>query len=224
MGIVCDGMGGLAYGEIASETVVLVFSEWFEEEFRYIVPTDGLAQSISRQWYYLVKKSEDAVHSYSIEKGEGMGTTLSLLLIVEGRYFALQVGDSRIYKVCAEGVQQITTDHSYVMSMVEQGLMTVDEACVSKRKNELTRCIGMGEFSEADFFQGDVSTGDSFLLSSDGFHGGLVTDRINALLLELGQMNAHNAKARVAAAIEQKKSDGEKDNLSAIFVKVGKGG
>ncbi len=220
MGIVCDGMGGLSYGELASETVTKIFSEWFEQEFRYLMNTDELAESLKNQWDFLVETAQNDVYSRGIQMGAQMGTTLSLLLLICGKYYALQIGDSRIYKICGGKPELITTDHSCVMDKVSSGLMTFDEACLSKEKNVLTRCIGVGEYFKADFYEGESLDGDCFLMSSDGFHGGMTADGMCSLLTELCGLSRRGVKSRLEAAIEQKKSGGEKDNISAIFVKL----
>lgn len=100
-----------------------------------------------------------------------MKTTLSAFLIIDGKFYAAQVGDSRIYLFRDNTAFQITSNHSYVAELAEKGLMTFDEAKVAEKKNFLTRCIGnMSDFSP-DFYSGEVFGGDCFSISSDGFHG-----------------------------------------------------
>lgn len=220
MGIVCDGMGGLSSGEIASQTVVGIFSDWFDNEFRYILSGDGLFPNICCQWSGLIKSAHKQLTAYITNSGSELGTTLSVLLIVNGCYYAAQIGDSRIYMCRDNLAQQVTNDHSYVADLARNGLITFDEASVSTEKNVLTRCIGsMDEFAP-DFYTGEVCGGDFFLISSDGFHGGIVAREMSVIVENINSSDIKEVKNRLERRIEQKKQHGERDNITALCVKV----
>ncbi|MGN1119996.1 MAG: PP2C family protein-serine/threonine phosphatase, partial [Oscillospiraceae bacterium] len=170
LGIVCDGMGGLSHGEAASRDTVRFFAEWFEEEFRYIIAQGDISELIAAQWSQLITAANDHLRSCSAHFGS-MGTTLSVILIFCGRYYAAQIGDSRIYLLNGETAVQVTRDHSLVSEQIASGLLTEEEARSSPDKNVITRCIGVMEDVSADFYTNTVSGGVSFLICSDGFHG-----------------------------------------------------
>lgn len=220
MGIVCDGMGGMSDGEYASSTVVAIFSDWYENEFRYIKKCKDLYDIIKQQWAYLIDLAEKNLEAYCRGSEIEAGTTLSVLLVVEKNYYAAQVGDSRIFHIQEGNIQRITNDHSYVMEMVEKGFMTIDEASLSEDKNILTRCIGSAEKSQADFFRGEICKKDCFILSSDGFHGGLDQEGLNNMLRGICSKKNFEVKRQIEKSIKSKKENGETDNISLIYLRV----
>lgn len=220
LGVVCDGMGGLSKGEIASKTVADIFANWFEEEFRYILSNSDLFMVLKTQWEILISAAKSILCDISNECGEALGTTLSLLLLADGKYYVAQIGDSRIYLFRDSSSFRITTDHSYVMELADKGLMTYDEANLAKNKNILTRCIGsMGEFS-ADYYMGDVCKNDFFLISSDGFHGNKTDAEMREIIFSIFNSSEHDRETAIKKAITNKINEGESDNISAICVKV----
>lgn len=220
LGIVCDGMGGLSDGEFASKTVVDLFSNWYAKELKHIINSDNLFGEICSQWSALMCRARVIFSEHIGDSDKIMGTTLSVLLIVGGKYYAAQVGDSRIYLYRNGAALQITSDHSYVAELAEKGLMTFDEANVAPNKNILTRCIGnMCQFSP-DFYLGDVLAGDCFSLSSDGFHGGIIASGINEILGDIFSVNGRKMRRRLDEQIVKKMKNGESDNITAICVKV----
>ena len=219
-GIVCDGMGGLSEGEYASRTVVNLFSDWYVNDFRKIAESADLFGEIRAKWCELMSKARDTFVNREETTHSSMGTTLSALLIVSGRYYAAQVGDSRIYLYRDGSAVQITSDHSYVAELAEKGLMTFDEANVAPNKNILTRCIGnMCEFSP-DFYTGEVLEGDCFSISSDGFHGGIIASEMNRILKDIFSSNGRKMRHSLDEKVSEKMKMGEKDNITAICVKT----
>lgn len=219
-GVVCDGVGGLSDGEIASNTVVSLFSSWFEEEFKYILSDKNVTENVIMQWEKLIDTAQQQIGAIIKANGASMGTTLSALLIIGDNYIAAQIGDSRIYRYNSESITNITTDHSVVMEMVQKGLMTYDEASTSKKKNMITRCIGPANNIIADYFCGLVRKNDCFFLSSDGFHGGLPSKLLNNMVVTISKEKNKKIEKMIDLAFEYKKSIGEKDNISLIYIKI----
>lgn len=220
LGVVCDGVGGLSDGEIASNAVVSLFSSWFEEEFKYILSDENVTENVKMQWEKLINTAQRQIGAMIKVNGASMGTTLSALLIIEDTYVAAQIGDSRIYRYNSGSITNITTDHSVVMEMVQKGLMTYDEASTSKKKNMLTRCIGPANNIKADYFCSLVRKNDCFFLSSDGFHGGLPAELLNNLVVTISREKNKKIEKMIDLAFEYKKFIGEKDNISLIFIKI----
>lgn len=218
MGVVCDGMGGLSNGEFASRTVLNFFQNWFLNEFVCNMPLSYISEFVFSQWWVLIDKANNVLLELSEDSGEQMGTTLSVLLIINGEYYAAQVGDSRIYLRTNENVSQVTNDHSYVMEQVQKGMMTETEARLSEKRNVLTRCIGAVKETVGDFYNGAVQSGDSFLISSDGFHGGTSLKEIGAILTELNSCKHSKVEKTLNNYIDFRKNAGEKDNITAVVV------
>ena len=220
LGVICDGVGGLSDGEIASSAVVRCFSEWFLEEFRYIRSTDDIFENVKSQWSKLVEAAQQEISALISQRKSNMGTTLSALLLAAGKYFVVQVGDSRVYLNRAGNIKNITTDHSYVMELAQKGFITYDEACLSKKKNILTRCIGPNSNVRTDFYTGDLFPQDCFILSSDGFHGGLTVDAVSNIIKMLCDSETKETGKLIERIFRDKMEAGEKDNISLIFVKA----
>lgn len=223
LGVVCDGMGGLSFGEYASRTAAGFFTEWFRSEFRYLMSTVALFENLRRQWSALVEAANRELLLFGKAQDARVGTTLSLLLLFAGKYYVAQVGDSRVYLGSERGLRQLTTDHSYVTEMAEKGLLTRDEARISAKRNELTRCIGATEETFADYFTGDAPAGAFFVLSSDGFHGRIKSDRLSEWFAGYAGLSPRKKARALEKMIERKKELGEKDNLSVLTVLIKEG-
>lgn len=218
MGLVCDGMGGLANGKLASQTVADAFCGWFENRFSENISSEAPAEYIFSEWDSLITDSNNTLIEMSKSFGEQMGTTLSVLLIYNGEYYAAQVGDSRIYRLTNGSAVQVTKDHSYVMEMVSKGMMTETEARLSKERNVLTRCIGAVSEVRGDLYNGTVLNGDTFLITSDGFHGRQSPEDIRGVLTELSTCRHGRIEKKLTDLIEFRKKNGEKDNITALVV------
>lgn len=217
MGIVCDGMGGLSNGEVASHNVVVAFAEWFEEEFQYIMTETVSEQVVFIQWQQIIADVNFQIRKLSVELGCKMGTTLSVLMLFNGKYYAAQIGDSRIY--CSDETQvfRITRDHSLVSDMERAGLLTESEMKTSCKKNVLTRCVGLVDEVSADFYHGEC-TNQAFLLCSDGFYG--VLQNLDTDLLIRDILINSNIKKYTDIAVEKRMEYGERDNISVVAIKA----
>ena len=140
LAIVCDGMGGLAKGEVASAAVIRSFANWFDTEL-----ADELEQFdlnvIAGKWSKLINQLNIRIHEYAKPLRISMGTTFCGILIANDMYLIENVGDSRLYHIGSSMVQ-LTTDQSFVAREVSRGTMTPEQARVDKRRNLLLQCIG----------------------------------------------------------------------------------
>src|SRR5262249_21770346 len=143
----------------------------------------------------------------------GMGTTVSLLLVAEGRYLIGQVGDSRVYLFRNGALTQLTKDHSYVQEQVDAGVLTPEQARVHPYSNVITRCVGASESVEPDVFAGEAQPGDMFLVASDGLTGMVEDDRIGEIL-RAGMPPQRSVEMLVRDANDR----GGVDNITAIVV------
>ena len=125
MALVCDGMGGLSKGELASATVIRGFSDWFVKD---LVSTQGDFDKIRKQWENLIISLNTKLWNYGKKNAAELGTTLTAILFVEGKeYLIAQVGDSRAYEI-GQTINQITEDQSFVAREVKRGNMTKEQA------------------------------------------------------------------------------------------------
>lgn len=227
--VICDGMGGLEQGEVASAIVVRAFEQWFLRDFPALLNVGLEAVQLEKIWNHITCHCNQRIVAYSRKQQTTMGTTLTVLLLSGGCYYIFHVGDCRAYQINKE-LSQLTNDQTYVAREVALGHMTPQQAENDSRRNVLLQCIGTGRTIEPEFISGYVAPGDSFLLCSDGFRHEL-SDRelyeyCHTDLLGLGwcvesrQENSHIMNTRLRQLIELNKQRMEQDNISAILVKV----
>ena len=167
--VVCDGMGGLSHGEFASQSMIEKIEKWYDSEFKELLVQGVEVNQLREQLDKLLVEHNKYLIEYGNDMGASMGTTVSLLLMLPGRYFGIHVGDSRIYKIGKRTMEQITNDHSRVMQEVRMGIITPTEAERDTRKNQLLQCIGARGSIQTEFFSGNIDLAETFLLCSDGF-------------------------------------------------------
>jgi serine/threonine protein phosphatase PrpC len=224
--LVCDGMGGHAAGEVASELTATTIAAELRKEMatvrRYALsPESDLRSRVRALLHQTVQKASRVVWessgapSESEESDKGMGTTLSMMLVC-GRYaFVVHVGDSRVYLIRNGQMHQLTEDHSLVSEMLRQGILTKSSAESYPFANFVTRAVGIQPEVEPDILHIELMDGDTYLLCSDGLtrHAG-PSDLLAAIQAnELDQL----PDVLVFMANEA----GGADNITAVVVGVG---
>ena len=209
--IVADGMGGHAAGEVASEMAVRIV----QRELAPVRDLDG--EDVVQMVATALKRANRAIHDRTLTETDkqGMGTTVSALLLAGSRYLIGQVGDSRVYLLRAGSLTQLTKDHSYVQEQVDAGFLTPEQARYHPYSNVITRCVGAGQDVEPDIYRGEVREGDLFLVASDGLTG-MVDDRRLAQLLN----SRAEPDRKVQSLIAEANGRGGLDNITAIIVQV----
>lgn len=217
--IVADGMGGHAAGEVASQEAVdtvygmvkrgkasmALDGEKTEEKARAAARLlEGAVQAATYMVYALSELEADKT---------GMGTTISAMMSFGCCAVLAQVGDSRIYRVRADEVAQLTEDHTLIAWQLKQGLITADEAKHSRHKNVITRAVGNRDYVQVDTLVVDLEMGDQFLLCSDGLHGYLRP-------VEIPSIVALGGDAAVRQFIDLANGRGGRDNITAVVVEV----
>ena len=140
MAIICDGMGGLEKGELASATVIREFERWYDEELPFELEHPDM-QIIGNKWALLLKKLNGKISEYGNKLQMEMGTTFTGVLFVDSRYVVVHVGDTRFYQI-GKKVRQLTTDHTYIAREVSRGNLTYEQAHRDKKRNMLLQCVG----------------------------------------------------------------------------------
>lgn len=205
--IVADGMGGHVAGEIASNLVVDTVKDFVRQR--------NMQAETAEQ---LLKEAIAAANGIIYEKARshseygGMGTTISMVYLLEARCFWAHVGDSRIYLYHENALRQVTQDHSLVWNLVESGTITAEEASTHPQRNMLTRAVGVETSVQIDTGVLDLTAGDKLLLCSDGLTNMLSHSEIEKVLCSMEI--ERKAEALVAVAIEA----GGIDNITAIIL------
>lgn len=218
LAVVCDGMGGLSKGELASATVIRAFSKWFDEELPYELENPDM-EIIGAKWSLLLKQLNSKILEYSRNNNiEGVGTTFSGILFVDGNYVIAHVGDTRIYQI-SDAVRQLTTDQTFVAREISRGTMTLEQAKTDKRRNLLLQCVGASRVVEPQVLCGYTQKG-AYMICSDGFRHEISEQEMYASLNPINLMNEYAMHNNSKYLIEQVKRRGERDNISVLLIKV----
>jgi serine/threonine protein phosphatase PrpC len=213
--VLADGMGGLSAGEVASSMTVHLLMETLVAYSRgKDAPTEAPIEALAEA----VQQANSAVFHVSQTQPQchGMGTTVVASLFYDNKLAVGHIGDSRLYRFRDKQLEQLTRDHSLVQEMLDKGLVTKAEARLSKKKNVVTRALGVAPQVEVEVHEHATSPGDIYLLCSDGLTD-LVTDEdIEASLRELGA----NLSVATAYLVNLANASGGKDNISIILVRV----
>ena len=166
--VLCDGMGGENAGSFASETTVNFISERIKRGFR----ADLNRNSIRNLLITSVTAANNLVYDLAEFDDEmlGMGTTCVAVIVFEQRAYIINVGDSRVYHVFGDNIQQITKDHSYINKLIEDGQITEEESKTHPKRNCLTRAVGAESALTPDYFELDLEEDSILMLCSDGLH------------------------------------------------------
>lgn len=218
--LVCDGMGGLEQGELASKEVIIAFNNWFVTSFADMISKDTFSEeTVRKQWQVLVSEANRRLGDYAEDRGMMMGTTLSVLLVFQGQYFICHVGDSRIYEI-NHHIRQITTDHSLVAQEVAMGRLTEEEAKVDPRRSILLQCVGASDVIQPQFETGILDFSTTFLLASDGFVHKISEDE----LFESFRPDTIHSKEELQgicdAMIREVLERGERDNVTVVAATI----
>jgi serine/threonine protein phosphatase PrpC len=218
--VVADGMGGHAAGEVASREAVDTLYGMVKRGVRGLRDLiDPISEADSRAACRLMEAAVQAAtyFVYSIAEIDrdksGMGTTISALLVLGDYAITAQVGDSRIYRVEGDAIEQLTEDHTLIAWQLKQGLITPQEAARSPHRNVITRAVGNREYVQVDTRCIPLSPGLRFLLCSDGLHTYLKEEDIPSIVAMAG------ARA-VERFIDLANERGGKDNITAILVEM----
>lgn len=205
--IVCDGMGGHAAGQIASELTAKTFIDVYLHHPSHD-PKVAMAAAVTACCRFVVDVGR------AVPARQGMGTTLSALILLQDKAYIVQVGDSRVYRYRNGTALQLTDDHTYVDEMIRMGAMTREEAEASPYKHVITRAISTEGEVTPDLFTHDLEPGDIFLLCSDGLTNH-VTDET------LGEVLGSEAPAAAAwKLVGLALQNGGSDNCTVVIVRV----
>lgn len=225
LAVICDGMGGLAKGELASAIVVRAFEKWFWEELPQKLRRLN-ANMLRDDWERVIRSCNTKIKEYG---SQNMGTTLTSMLLFAGSYYIIHVGDCRAYELTDE-IFQLTQDQTFVAREVALGRMTREQARTDSRRNVLLQCIGVKEYVEPEFISGKIVSGACYLLCSDGFRHEVSRKEMLAAVEEKAWEPLQKQKSQDAIMsgmnealdelIATNKNRGERDNISAILIQT----
>lgn len=207
--VVADGMGGHAGGDIASSTAIGYLVELDDESHSANESGDELFQAIA--------KANAEIGRIAVDRPElqGMGTTVTALLRSRHTLAIAHIGDSRAYLLRGGTLSQMTTDHSFVQTLIDSGRITAEEASSHPQRSLVTRVLTGNANDRPDLGAREAYLGDRYLLCSDGLSGFVAPDTI-AEILGSGDPPAATADRLVELALRA----GAPDNVTVIVADV----
>jgi PPM family protein phosphatase len=208
LAIVADGMGGHVAGELASRVAVEVVGRcYYESECE---SAEALAEAFREANRTIYERSRES------DSLSGMGTTCTALVLNQEFAYSAHVGDSRLYLLRDEQIYLMTQDHSEVMELVRQGLLTPDQARQHENRNVIIRSLGSRPEVDIDIWQQPfpLRKGDAFLLCSDGLYGLVDNEEICAII------GASEPSPACRELIEIARARGGPDNISTAILKL----
>jgi serine/threonine protein phosphatase PrpC len=218
--VVADGMGGHVGGEYASGLAINTVEEilsGMDLPSDYVEGDDDPVETVKSRLQEAVRLAGLRIHDWASLHPEfmGMGTTVVALLVHQGNAYFAHVGDSRIYRIRDEAIEQITEDHSLVAQSIREGLLTAEQAKFHRMRNVITRALGFDRAVEVDVQVQALQRGDRYLLCSDGLSGKLDDEEMLHVVQSHDPQEANRQLVSLACA------RGGEDNITTIIVQVG---
>ena len=217
--IVADGMGGHEGGEVASKLTVQIIANQLIRNVllrRFTEEEQPLGEAVRDHLEGAISDANERVFHLARERANDMGCTLTMALVLDGKAYIANVGDSRTYIRGQEGLRQITTDHSVVASLIAAGMAEPEELYTHPDRHVVYRAIGTKPTIEVDIWEEGLVPGDTLLLCCDGLWEAIRNEGIEEVLL-----TQFDPQAACDEMIRRANQAGGDDNISAILVKVG---
>ncbi len=206
--VVCDGMGGVSGGQVASRICVERVSDAIKRGYRDNM-TIKTAQNLLNS---AICAANSAVFSQAQGERElrGMGTTVVAVMVIKGMAVIAHVGDSRAY-IFHNNMELITKDHSLVQYLFDTGKITEEEAKVHPDRNIITRAVGILSFVDVEFDLAELGKDKGILICTDGLSGSLEADEMLDIIKE-------NADSSAEKLVEKAIEAGSRDNITAVLL------
>lgn len=205
--IVADGMGGHRGGEVASRLAVEV-TQKFCKENPSLNPRDILDRGINMSCAEIFKQSLEN------EELSGMGTTVLAMLFRDDAVYIGQVGDSRAYLQQADGIWQLTEDHSLLNEEIRAGRIAAGQVASYQFKNVITRSVGYESHVAVDIYRRKVKPGDVYISCTDGLSGLVEISEINE------ELRKHGPDQGIKNLVALANTRGGDDNITVMAVQV----
>jgi PPM family protein phosphatase len=220
--VLADGMGGYNAGEVASGMATSLIADGLQESWRTRdvdrmgrEEAKALAERLIREQ---IARANSAIFTTSQNNPEcaGMGTTLVVCLFYDNFVTVAHIGDSRLYRLRGEAMEQVTRDHSLLQEQLDSGLITPEEAKLSQNKNLVTRALGIDPTVDPEIHVYETRVDDTYLLCSDGLSDMVDDEEIRLTLITLKT----NPSLTVQQLVQAANDNGGRDNISAMLTRV----
>ncbi len=205
--IVADGVGGHMGGEVASALAVETAREVIAHQKAHMfTPREVLTQAYRESNFRIFQRAQQE------SRLSGMGTTMVLCYIRDGRLYIANVGDSRCYLFRRPYIWQLTEDHSLINEQIRMGLLTEEVARKTIAKNVITRSVGFEVEVFPDILEREISSDDTYILCSDGLSGMMTDSRMSQI------MNETPIDKVAPLLIQQALAHGGDDNVTVLVL------
>lgn len=218
MFIICDGMGGLSHGELASATVIRGMSDWFDNDLPELLETGMAKNEIPGKLEERVSELNKKILDYGEALNIKLGTTITALLILHNQYYIVQIGDSRAYSINHKLVK-LTEDQTLVERELQRGNITAEQARIDPRRNVLLQCVGAKKDINVVITSGEVESGTMYMLCTDGFYHEIRDEEILVNLNPQHFKEEKSMKEKLVELVDLAKKRQETDNISILLAK-----
>lgn len=219
LAVICDGMGGLSKGEVASASVVNAFSDWFETELPAQLASQDWSE-IQYRWDRIIKEQNHRIGEYGRNEKIQLGTTLTALLLVGTRFMLIgHVGDTRAYRI-DDRLAVLTEDQTLIARELKRGAITPEQAKKDPRRNVLLQCIGASRLVEPEFIYGRPIQGEVYMLCSDGFRHMITDEEIYRAFAPQVLTDEAVMEQKAIELVELNKDRQETDNITVVLLKI----
>lgn len=207
---VCDGMGGHLGGAFASSKTI----EFLNDAFNKLI-SETKTPNIGVWLFETLQNANTFVYNQSIENEnlKGMGTTVSGIVMINNEIYYAHIGDSRIYVYSDKGIEQITTDHTYVNTLLLNGLISYKSAKTHPKRHVLTNALGIKKSVSVDIGQIKLNDNDNILICSDGLHNMLDDKKLFKLANE-----DLDIQTKLDKIVDKALEAGGSDNITLILL------
>lgn len=208
--VVCDGMGGAAGGNIASALAVKVISDKINACYRENMRPASIINMLDSA--LVAANIEVYDMAYSKSELQGMGTTVVCAIVKDDCAYIAHAGDSRAYLFDGEKLNQVTTDHSVVQNLIDQGKITKEEAEHHPKKNLITRALGVEKNIEIDFDEVYLENNETLIICTDGLSNYVSDDEM------INEVSDGRYYAFADRLVKKANNNGGGDNITVVAI------
>ena len=217
--VMCDGMGGFEKGEVASASVIKAFDSWAKSELPKLCNYEIEDPTIRNQWEHIINEQNVAIMNYGHKRGFRLGTTATVMLITQFRYYILNVGDSRVYEI-SDDLVQLTNDQTFVAREVALGNLTPQQAENDPRRSVLLQCVGASDVVYPEMFFGVPKNNAVYMLCTDGFRHEITKDEMFSMLCPDALPSEEIMNFNSEKLIDLNKQREERDNITVALIRT----
>ena len=218
--VLADGMGGYNAGEVASGMATTVITAELQRALDAEQDLErGLGTAVAQRLLAeQIAKANGCIYQEAQTQPQyaGMGTTLVAAMFHDNKISVAHIGDSRLYRLRGEQMEQMTRDHSLLQEQIDSGMITPEQAKFSQNKNLVTRALGIDPMADPEIHSFDAHVSDVYLLCSDGLND-MVSDEDIAMTVQTLTANLRLAAQQL---VQMANDNGGRDNISVILVRI----